>query len=184
MECFEENQVLGLGKGDKVLGLGFVGCGGFLEEDVLSGFEGLTCPFVVEAVREGVVDTVDFWVSNEGVVGGVCVRDSVLVCKCLFAYVVFSRKMLREKKEKKELREYSDNFIKVLPLYSFMQKQVGVAFFFLPKYLGFGWIASGDRDDDDGAEVLGGADEGGGCNVGRSQYTDPKCILSRCVSYE
>ena len=100
MECFEENQVLGLGKGDEIFGLGLVGCGGFLEEDMFSGFEGFACPFVVEAVGEGVVDAVDFWVRNEGVVGGVCVWDPVLVRKSLFMYIVFPERCCVRKRKR------------------------------------------------------------------------------------
>jgi hypothetical protein len=95
MKGLKENQILGLGEGNEVLGLFFVGSGGFFEENVFPGLEGFTGPFVMKAVGKGVVNAVDFWVGDERVVGDVCVWDPVLVRICLL------NEYLQIKKKKK-----------------------------------------------------------------------------------
>jgi hypothetical protein len=48
-------------------GFGFfcVGGGGLFEENVFAGAEALEGPFVVETIREGVVNTIYGWVVDE-----------------------------------------------------------------------------------------------------------------------
>lgn len=80
MKGLKEDQILGSGEVDELLGEKGVRGRRFLEKDVFPGFEGFAGPFVVEAIGEWVVDAVDFWVGDEGLVGWVCIRDPILLC--------------------------------------------------------------------------------------------------------
>lgn len=56
---------------------------------MFSGFEGFACPFIVEAIGEGVVDAVNFWVGNESVVRSMCIWDTIFLRISLFMSMGF-----------------------------------------------------------------------------------------------
>lgn len=123
---------------------------------MFTSLEGLLGPLVVQTVGEWVVDAVDGWVRDQGVIGRVGAWDAM----CGGIILVLTNVMCEPNRRR--------------------TRQIRCIFF--PtcfQYLGLVVVAGSNRDNIDGLHTLGRVNQGIRGNVGSSKDSDAESILLR-----